>query len=146
MSGQSRTRRVQPIGAMRSTRGGRGFTLIEALAALLVVGIVLPVLIGAIGAASNLGALARDRSEAAALAEARLQELLLTGVWRRGDAAGEFEPPDVRENDARRWRWTLAVEPSQDPLIRAVTLTVQWDRRGQAQSVELTTIADRGEP
>src|SRR5947209_4673020 len=57
-------------------RRGGGFTLIEVLAALMLVAIVLPVAMRGVSVATAAASAARHRNEAAALAQSKLDELL----------------------------------------------------------------------
>ena len=126
-----------------SARSSRAFTLLEVLAALLLVAVVLPVLMGAINTATHLGGLASDRARAAILAENRLNEIILDQSWQFGDAADEFMT-DTDGPDAERYLWDLHVEQWIDPSVRKLTMTVYWERRGRPQSITLTTAVHNG--
>ncbi len=123
----------------------RGFTLMEVLAALLLVAIVLPVIMGAINTATHIGALANDRAEAALLAENKLNEVLIDKSWQFGDDNGAFEPDPDSGSQADRYTWELYVDQWQDPSVRKLTMTVRWERRGRPQAITLTTaVHDEG--
>ena len=126
-----------------SARSSRAFTLLEVLAALLLVAVVLPVLMGAINTATHLGGLASDRARAAMLAENRLNEIILDESWQFGDAVGEFTT-DIDGPDAARYLWELHVEQWLDPSVRKLTMTVHWERRGRPQTITLTTAVQHG--
>jgi len=119
--------------------------LLEVLAALLLVAIVLPVLMGAMDTATHIAGLANDRAEAVLLAENKLNEVLIDESWRFGDDAGDFtEASD--ELVAARYAWQLEVEQWQDPSVRQLTVTVIWTRRGRDQSIRLSTaVHDEGD-
>ena len=68
----------------------RGFTLVEALAALVLVAIVLPVAMRGVSLALTMASETTRRTEAMVLAEAKLAELLATGAWEDGDLDGDF--------------------------------------------------------
>lgn len=122
----------------------RGFTLLEVLAALLLIAVVLPVIMGAINTSTHVGGLARDRAEAAMLAENRLNEILIDQSWQFGDDTGGFEA-DTDDPAAARYTWELQVQQWQDPSVRRLTMTVRWERRGRPQSITLTTaVHDEG--
>ncbi len=122
----------------------RGFTLLEVLAALLLVAIVLPVVMGAIDTSTHIGGLAHDRAEAALLAENKLNEVLLDQSWQFGDASGAFGD-DTDDPAAKRYIWDLHVEQWQDPTVRMLTLTIHWERRGRLQTLTFTTaVHDEG--
>ena len=78
----------------RSIRSGRrrGFTLIEVLAALLLIGIVLPVIMQGFSIATRVGSTAKRRTEAGALADAKLTELVATAQWQSGMISRRFQP------------------------------------------------------
>ncbi len=118
----------------------RGFTLIEGLAALLLVAIVLPVAVRSISLSAQVASLANRRAEALALCELRLNEVMLDTDWRFGDDGGEFD--DAFASGADRYRWALFVDDWADtPTFKYVRLVVSWDQRGDEQSVELGTVA-----
>jgi general secretion pathway protein I len=121
----------------------RGFTLLEVLAALLLVAIVLPVLMGALNTATHVGGLAHDRAEAAMLAENKLTEILIDQSWQFGDDTGTFDT-DADTPAMDRYTWELYVEQWQDPSVRKLTMTVRWERRGRPQSITLTTAVHDG--
>ncbi len=68
----------------------RGFTLIEALAAMLLVAIVLPVVMRGISMATRAGSSAKLQTQAASLAQSKLAELIATRSWKTGDTSGQF--------------------------------------------------------
>ena len=121
-----------------SPRRTHGFTLVEVLAALLFIGIVLPVIMQGITLSTNVASVARKKTEAAGLAQAKLAELAVSGQWESGNTSGDF-------GDAfPGYRW----EASADTYVgnSAVTDLVQlevrviWRGRGGDESVALTTL------
>src|SRR3954462_909291 len=72
--------------------GRRGFTLIEVLAALLLVGIFLPVIMNGFSIATRVGNAAKRCTEGGALADAKLTELVATAQWQTGVQSGDFTP------------------------------------------------------
>lgn len=117
-----------------------GFTLIEALAALMLIAIVLPVAIRAVAQSSAIGLLADRRAEAIALADVRLTEVLLGRDWQFGDEAGTFDADDGEH--AWRYRWALRVDEVGSTAFRQITVRVTWQQRGREQSVSLVTRVD----
>ena len=128
-----------PRGEGVKRRHAGGFSLLEVLAALLLVAIVLPVLMGALNTATHIGGLAQDRAEAARLAENKINEILLDESWQFGDDTGEFEVEDEETGQSGRYTWVLQVEEWLDPSVRKLTMTVRWERRGRPQTITLTT-------
>jgi type II secretory pathway pseudopilin PulG len=108
--------------AERSRRSERsaGFTLIEVIAAVLMVGLVFGVLISWV--TTNLRAVERSRreNEASQLAEQRARELqfeLLQGaVPDDGTDRGEFAPAAGAADAEPEYGWEVTVEPYQIPL------------------------------
>ena len=120
--------------------GRRGMTLVEVLATIAMVGIILPTAMEAVSVAMQASDNARQRAEAASLAEAKLNELIATGDWQFGGVSGEFGPawPD--------FRWGAAVNDWQtDSTLKEITVHVLWTRRGQERVVSLTTLLYQGQ-
>lgn len=115
-----------------------GFTLIEALAALLLITIVLPVVMRAVVSSAQVGVLADRRAEAVTLADTKLAEVLLNRDWKFGDAAGDFA--EFYGDHARRYQWTLRIDDWNETAFSQVTVKVLWLQRGQEQAIELATV------
>src|SRR5260370_36095537 len=80
---------------------GSGFTLVEVLAALMLLAIVLPVAMRGISMATALASSAKHRDEAAVLAKSKLDELVATHAWQSQALSGNF---DFRPE----YRWSAA--------------------------------------
>lgn len=126
-------------------RGG-GFTLVEALAVLVFIGIVIPVVLSATGVATRAGSTAARRIEATMLAEAKLEEILATRDWEEGGMEGNFDQSVSGEQLARDdglgpgdYAWQLTVEDGIDLTLRQLRLRVTWQRHGAEHAVELVT-------
>ena len=114
--------------------GRRGLTLIEVLATIVLMGIVLPAAMHGISLCLGAASVARQRTEAAGLAEAKLNELLATGDWQFGMMSGDF---------GEAWpeyRWTGGTSDFSDPTLRQLSVRVFWASRGQQRDVKLTTL------
>src|SRR5205807_1170343 len=70
----------------------RGFTLIEVLATILLLGIVLPVIMRGISMCVATASITKHRDEATALADSKLNELVATESWQVGNLQGDFGP------------------------------------------------------
>jgi len=115
-------------------RHRRGFTLVEVLASLALVGAILPVAMAGISLAMGLGETARRRTEAAVLARSKLAEVMATDEWQSAETKGDF---------GREWpgySWQMTVGEWEEPQISEVTLTVAWTARGQQRTVSMTTL------
>ena len=110
---------------MRRVR--RGFTLIEAALAVVIVGLAAVAVLGAFGAELRTGARARRALESRALAEQRLAALQLTPgllLDRLPDslAIGRFDRPF----DAYSWKATSRLARS-DEFLYDLTVQVAWN-------------------
>jgi prepilin-type N-terminal cleavage/methylation domain-containing protein len=118
----------------------RGFTLIEVLVTLLLIGIVLPAIMHGVTLAMAAGDSARHRNEATELASSQLAQIVAGSQWVNATSlSGDFSP------DWPGYQWTATVQPwDQDTSgmgINQIDLTVTWQERGQQQSLTLTTLA-----
>jgi len=116
----------------------RAFTLVEVLATLALVAIILPVAMKGISLATATAGLAKQRMEAASLAETMLAELVTTGAWRNGDLSGDFSP------DWPGYRWRAEIQGWEETTLRQMDVHVQWTTRGRERSVTLTTLIYTG--
>jgi len=124
---------------VRTARHARcGFTLVEVLASLALVAVILPVAMKGVSLGIGAAALARDRMEAAAMAEAKLNEVLADGSWQGGDQSGDFG------SERPGWEWALTVEDWSGTTVRQVEVAVSWTNRGRERSVALVTLAYAG--
>ncbi len=117
----------------------QGFTLIEVLVAVAVVGIALAAIIK-VGAESgaNLSYL-RDRTLAQWVASDRLVEMQAMQVWGSGRDSGR------REMAGRQWLWETEISNTQLPQLRQVTVRVfDRERREQPLATLQGMIADPG--
>ena len=121
---------------IRSTRrlAVRGFTLIEVLATLVLLAIVLPVAMRGVSLALAAASNARHTSEAATLAEAKLNELVVQGQGTVATASGDFAP------DHPDYRW-LCQNAERDYGVSEVAVRVSWTERGQERSLIVSTLA-----
>lgn len=118
---------------MMTPQRNRGISLIEVLAALVLVGIVVPVAMEGINASLRAAARARHLSEAAQLAQMKIAEYLIvrdatlfSGSGSFGDAWPEYS-----------WEVTSESGPMNTSLV---TLNVYWLERGQQQSYRISTL------
>ena len=120
--------------ARRSVRR-RGLTMIEVLATIVMAGIVLPAAMQGISMCTAASVAARHRSEAAALAEAKLTELITTGDWQYGATGGDFG------EDWPDYHWTCASGnwPS-DSSMTQLEIHVTWTSRQDDHEIVLTTL------
>ncbi|MFO8013904.1 MAG: type II secretion system protein [Phycisphaerae bacterium] len=114
--------------------GRRGFTIVELLATLVLVGIVLPVVVHGVLLCLETAAFATQQAEAAALARSKLEELVATGQWYESEMEGDFG------EDRAEYRWTSLTGEWEDSRLAELAVFVTWTRRGQEHTVVLSTL------
>jgi type II secretory pathway pseudopilin PulG len=114
--------------------------MLEVLAAITIITIVLPTIMYGISLATNAATLAKHRTQATTLAQAKLDELLVTGEWQNGNLAGDYE-------DHPEYHWTASQSsfpsPTVDGLIatlQQLDVTVTWKERNTQRQAILTTL------
>lgn len=127
--------RPTPTSAAKS-RARAAFTLVEVLAALVFMGIVIPVTIQAVSLAGLAGEVAERRAVAARVADRILNELLVTDGLRQGSSSGEAE------EGSRTYKWKMDSQPWTIDTLNLVTVTVTFTARGKEYEVGLTTLFD----
>ena len=123
-------------------RHGRvsGFTLIEVLAAIVLVGIVVPVAMEAISLSLRSASDAKRKVEAAMLAENKLSELTTNLVFMTpGATSGDFAP------DWPDYRWESGLV-QRDVDLSELQVRVVWTSRGVDRFVSLSTFVYTGVP
>lgn len=119
-----------------------GFTLVEALASLMLVAIILPFVIRGINLSARNAAHMDREATAIMLAQSQLEEVLITEDWQFGDAEGVFA--EHYGTEAQRYAWQLTVEDWQSTDYNELTLSVRWSSGVGEQSVELKTVVYAG--
>ena len=113
----------------------RGFTLVELLAALVLVAAILPVAMRGISMATTVAGLTGQRMTATTLAENAMADLLVTQGWRDGSLTGDFA--DVGHPE---FTWRAEVADWHGIALQQLTVTVSWERRGHDRDVSLSTL------
>jgi prepilin-type N-terminal cleavage/methylation domain-containing protein len=111
-----------------------GFTFIELLATIVLIGIIMPVAMRSIGLCTRLGGHSRRQIEAASLACTKLTELTSTQDWKTGEKRGDFG------SDWPGYQWTAAVSNWTDSVVSQLDLTVTWQSQGRQCSLTLSTL------
>jgi prepilin-type N-terminal cleavage/methylation domain-containing protein len=120
-------------------RGGAGFSLLEVVVALAILGLALAGFAESLRGGIASGASATTVQGALALAEARLAALGTSEKLAPGTASGEFG----------RYRWRTQVEEAPDeavaaadpslPPLYSLKVSVSWERLGRRRSIALET-------
>ena len=105
-------------------RGSRGFTLLEVIIAVAIIGSSLAILLGAVNKNLLMASQSKNITIASFLAQKKLGEIELIGLPDIGNQQGVFE-------EAPDFSWYLSVQPYNiEQLgadIRIVILTITWD-------------------
>ena len=112
----------------------RGFTLLEVLATLVLIGIILPSVMHGISLATIAAGEARHKVEAASLGQTKLSELIADyqTLNQAGASSGDF-------SDYPGYTWTSTIE-SRDTNLSQITVRVNWFSRGQQRYIDLASM------
>ncbi len=125
---------------IRINRPAAAFTLAEVLAALLFMGIVVPVAIEGLHVASLAGTVAERKAEAARVALRVLNESLVTTNWIQAVQTG------TATEGWRQFRWTLHNDPwnedANQNVMRQLSVEVVFTAQSRDYSVRMTTLVD----
>ncbi len=116
-----------------------GFTLVEALIAIVLVAAVLPVALAAISHVTQSVSRLQKQAIAQRLADSRLATWLLDGSWQTAPASGDFTP-GTDGDDVVGFHWQITVSAWRDPTVQQLHLTVSWDPPAPANVVSLDTL------
>lgn len=135
----------------RAVSGESGFTLLEVLLAIALLAIALPVLLGLRNFDLDLHARAGELTTATLLAQEKLLEAELLGVYPIGEISGDFlntslgSLPGAQSTDrAPGYRWKRTVLPTPLELIREVRVQISWPRGATEETVEVSTYVFAG--
>jgi general secretion pathway protein I len=135
----------------RATSGDGGFTLLEVLLAIALLAIALPVLLGLRNFDLDLQARGVELTAATLLAQEKLLEAELSGVFPIGEQVGDFKTAPLgtsssfqAEDRAVGYKWKRTVSPTPLELIREVRVQVSWPRGDLTETVEMSTYVFAG--
>jgi len=106
----------------RVWRRPAGFTLIEVMVALMIVGIALPALMFQLGTQLDSTQVINNRTQAAWIAQDQLALLHLRQAAGETLSAGEWQGESV--NGGRQWYWRRTAEPTPAPGVLRHTIRV----------------------
>lgn len=113
------------------------FTLVEVLAAMLFMAIVVPVAVDALHIASLAGEIGARKAEAARVADAVLNENIVTTNWNQSALSG------TSIEGGHEYRWTLRNQLwPDDSTMQLLTVEVNFSAGGRQSSVQLNTLVN----
>jgi general secretion pathway protein I len=131
--------------------GESGFTLLEVLIAIALLAIALPVLLGLRNFDLDLHARAGELTAATLLAQEKMIETELMGLYPIGESAGDFsnmplgtQPPAQPADRGATYRWKRTISPTPLESIREVRIQISWPRGAQVETVEVSTYVVAG--
>jgi general secretion pathway protein I len=123
----------------------RGFTLLEVMVALAIIGVALPILLGLRNWDVALRSEAETLTTATLLAQEKLLETEVEGLLPVGEQRGEFTErlPGFHLAVAPRdrapgFRWTRTVQATPFDTIREVRIRIAWPRGEAEAALEVT--------
>ena len=131
--------------------GEQGFTLLEVLLAIAILALALPILLGLRNFDVDLHERATELRGATLLAQEKLLETELAGVYPIGETVGDFRnaplgaPATIGASDrAAGYKWKRTIAPTPLPLIREVRVKVSWPRGVSEETLEVSTYVFAG--
>lgn len=122
----------------KSSAGKSGFTLLEVIIAVAIIGSTLAILLGAVNKNLVLASQSKNLSLASFLAQKKMGEIEIEGYPEIGSEEGTFE-------EAPDFRWYLSVQPYNieqlGAEIRIVILTITWNE-GNNEFTVATAVSD----
>jgi type II secretory pathway pseudopilin PulG len=121
-------------GKRRPYRSASAFTLVEVLAALMMMAIIVPVAMEGMSIATRAGILGQRKAAAMRVAERVLNELIVEGETARASTTGTMADGDTN------YQWSMRSENwPEDPMIQ-LTVTVTFTVQGNEFTVDLSTL------
>lgn len=112
----------------------RAFTLVEVLAALLLMAIIIPVAMEGMSVASRVGVLGQRKAVAMRVAERLLNEMIAEGQTQQASASGTVV------EGAIGYPWAMRLENWPEDAMQQMTVTVQFTVQGNLYDVSATTL------
>lgn len=113
-----------------------GFTLVEVLAALVLLAVLVPVVSQALGLSSRAAAISERSAIATELAQNKLEELVVSQSLATSQQSGDFG----KENPG--YRWELIQNTWAVYGMTELTIKVYFDVQGTTRDISLTTLVN----
>jgi general secretion pathway protein I len=125
-----------------SMRGhhARGFTLIEVLAAIVLLSLAFAALLGTLGRASRLAANADAHTRAALCAQSALDSAFQFTPIRSGTTQGRCDKRFRWQLEARRWQAPGRAQPGPPVDMYRLDLTVVWGHGARERHARFSTL------
>ena len=120
----------------RKRQAAAGFTLVEVLAAMMLLAIVIPAAIEALHVASTAGTVATRKAEAARVAEQILNESVIMANWNQANQSGTVVA------DGEEFHWTLRNERWPADAMQLLTAEVTFAAQDRSCLVRLSTLVN----
>lgn len=115
-------------------RASGGFTLVEILAALLMMAIVIPVAMDGMTTASRAGVLGQRKAAAMRIAERVLNETIIDNQTTQASSSGSISEGDTV------YPWTMKSEGWSVDALTELTVTVTFTVQGNPYDVSVSTL------
>lgn len=115
-----------------------GFTLIESLAAIMLIAMIVPVALSGISQGLRTTSQMQKQQLAMQYAQQFMDYLIHSGDWSISGASGQLDV-DTYGAEAANFSWQLSVESWRDPQVRHVQLSVRWSDK-ESDLVSLDTL------
>ena len=117
-------------------RGRHAFTFVEVLAAMVFLGILMPVVVSALMVANRAAVVAERSTIAAQLGENKLGELMLGDAWTSAGTRGDFG------TEWSGYRWQLTKATWESGAMTELTLDVFYKVQGTEHNARLSTLVN----
>ncbi|MBL9199382.1 MAG: type II secretion system protein [Opitutaceae bacterium] len=114
----------------------RGFTLVEVLAALMLMAIIIPVAMQAVSVASRAGVLGQRKAAAMRVADRLLNEFIITANTQQAGTTGTISEGDTT------YPWTFSSENWSEDAMTLLTVRVEFTVQGEIYNVSASTLID----
>jgi general secretion pathway protein I len=135
----------------RTAFNENGFTLLEVLLAIALLAIALPVLLGLRNFDLDLQDRAAELTAATLLAQEKLLETELSGLYAIGETVGDFPNVPLGTQTtiqaiprAVGYKWKRTIAPTPLELVREIRIKVSWPRAEREEAIEVSTYVFAG--
>ena len=119
---------------MRTFKGEKAFTLLEAIASLAILSIGLIAVVKSFSSSVQAGSYTQGLTIATFLSEGKIAELETTSQTTLGTETGDFG------EDYPNYRWETEVSSTENEKIQEAVVSIFWRKRGEERKIELITL------